>query len=108
MAMFQETLSFAITDLLPPISPDRIAMMVPDESARAEGQPPAALLQPPADVNVVAGLGVSRIETAHFFERAPAKGHVAAGNVLGDRVVQEHVRRPAGAPRHALRDPSVV
>src|SRR5262249_59753401 len=61
MAMLQETLPFAVADLLSPISPDRIAMMVPDQSARAEGQSPPALLQPPGDVHVVARLGVARI-----------------------------------------------
>src|SRR4029453_9759211 len=108
MAMLQETLTLAVADLLSPISPDRIAVVVPDERRGAEGQMPAALLQPPADVHVVAGLGVGRIEAAHLFERPTAKGHVASRDVFGARVIEEHVRRPAGAARDALRDPAVV
>src|SRR5262245_2028194 len=108
MAMLKETFALAVADLLSPISSDRIAMMMPDERRGAEGQMPAALLQSPADVHVVTGLGVGRIEAPQLLERPTAKGHVTSGNVLGDRVVKEHVRRAAWTSRDALRNPAVV
>src|SRR5262249_9766813 len=108
MAVLQETLALTVADLLSPISFDRVAMMVPDQRARTEGQMPAALLQSPAGVPIVTGHGLSRVEAAHFLERPATERHVAAWNVLGDGVVEQHLRRPAGASRDALRDPTVV
>src|SRR5262249_17840045 len=108
MAVLQETFALAVADLLSPISSDRIAMMMPDERRGAESQMPAALLQSPPHVHGVTGFGVGRIEAAPLFERPPAKGHIASRNVLGDRIVEEHVRRAAGTSRDTLRDPAVV
>src|SRR5262249_18012263 len=100
--------ALAVADLLSPIRSDRIAMVMPDERRGAESQMPAALLQSPADVHVVAGLGVSRIEAAHLFERPPAKGHIASRNVLGDRIVEGPVPRASGPRREPWPDPTAA
>ena len=57
--------------------------MMPDDGRRVEGDPQAAILQPPANVYVVARRAEDRIESADRLERRPVKGHVAAGDVLG-------------------------
>ena len=52
----QKRLGLAVAGLLPEVRPRRLAAMVPDERSRSEGDPPARLLETPADVHVVAGL----------------------------------------------------
>ena len=69
---------------------------------------PPARLQPPAHVDVVAGAQVDRVEAADRGERVAAHRHVAAGHVLGDAIVEQHVGGAAGGPGHALRHPRVV
>ena len=50
--------------LLAQVGADRVAAVVPDHRRRAEAERPAALLQPPADVDVVAGHAELRVEPA--------------------------------------------
>src|SRR5512133_1875825 len=70
----------AVAALLAPVGADRVAAVVPDDGRRAEAEGQAALPQPPADVDVVAGGTESRIEAADLLERLPAEGHVAPGD----------------------------
>ena len=56
---------------------------------------PPASQQPPADVDVVAGLAELRVEAADLLQRALAERHVAAGDVLGVAIADQDVRRPA-------------
>ena len=81
---------------------------MPDQRRRREADLPAARLQPPAHVHIVAGAEVDRIEAADREQRVAAERHVAAGDVLGDAIVEQHVRRTAGRARDALRDRRVV
>jgi hypothetical protein len=82
--------------------------MVPVHRPGVEADPAAALLQPPAQVDVVAGGAVARIEAADRGERVAAKRHVAAGNVLGFAIGHEHVDRSAGRVGDALGDRPVA
>ena len=81
---------------------------MPDERRRGEADLPAARLQPPAHVHIVAGAQVDRIEAADRQQRVAAERHVAAGHVLGDAIVEQHVRRAAGRARDALRHRRIV
>jgi hypothetical protein len=108
MMRHQPALALAVADLLTPVGLDRRAMVVPDERRRGKPDFPAARLQPPAHVHIVAGAQVDRIEAANREERVAAERHVAAGDVLGDAIVEQDVRRPARRPRNALRHRRVV
>ena len=101
-------LTLAIAHLLPPVTLDRRAVSMPDERRRGEPDSPAARLQSPAHIDVVAGAQVDRVESTDLKQRVAAKRHVASGHVLGDAIVEQDVRWSARRPSHALRDPGVV
>src|SRR6185436_8946367 len=79
---FQHRLGFAVATLLPQISPHGITPVMPDHCPGSEAQSPTLLLQPPADVHVVARDMELRIKPADGLERHPAKGHVATRKML--------------------------
>ena len=108
MVRHQPAFAFAVADLLAPVRADRRAMVMPHQRRRREADLPAARLQPPAHVHIVAGAEVDRIEAADRDERLAAERHVAAGHVLGDAIVEQHVRRPARRARDALRHRRIV
>ena len=101
-------LALAVAHLLTPVTLDRRAVSMPDERRRGEPDSPAARLQPPAHIHVVAGAQVDRVESTDLAQRVAAKRHVAARDVLGDAIVEQHVRWTAWRPSHALRDRAVV
>lgn len=104
MFAHEQTLGFAIAILLAQIGSDRMAAVVPDEGSRVPGDFPAFLLNPPADIDVVARTFENRVKTADFFQRPFPEGHVAAGDVLGGLVIQEDrcrsARRGHDGPSH--------
>ena len=104
----QPRLALSVAELLPPVGPHRRPMVVPDERRRGEPDLGAHGLEPPADVDVVGRAAEDRVEPAEREERLPPEGHVAAGDMLGDDVVEHDVRRGAGRAGHALRQPRVV
>src|SRR5207249_10600388 len=55
MAAHEPRLPFAIADLLAPVAGNRVAMVMPDQRRRREGDLPALRLQPPAHIHIVAG-----------------------------------------------------
>ena len=67
--------------------------VVPDHRGGAEADPPARVLEPPADVHVVAGHPERRVESTDRRERRAPERHVAARDVLGLGVRQQHVDR---------------
>src|SRR6266536_5313415 len=69
--------------------------MVPDNGAWAEPQRPAAIPQPPAQVDVVARRPELRVESTNFLQRAPSERRVAAGKVLGLAIGDEDVHGAA-------------
>src|SRR5439155_26774920 len=97
----------AIPLLLFEISTDGAATMVPDNGAGGESDRLAAIEQSPADIDVVAGLAELGIEAPHRQQRRAAEGHVAAGYVLGEIVIEHDVTGPAGTGGHAARGPAI-
>ena len=91
MPPFQDGLGLAVARLLLEVGADRVAPVVPDEASRAEADPVAALLEPPADVHVVAGLPEDRVEAADLLQRPSVERHVAARDVLREAVGEHHV-----------------
>ena len=59
----EQRLGLAVTALLFEVAAHRVAAVMPDDRAGAEAQPPTALAQAPADVDVVARRPVLRIES---------------------------------------------
>src|SRR6266550_2124183 len=87
----QEGLGCAVASLLFQIIRDRRATVMPNESRRTESELAAALLQSPADINVIACLFKLWIKTAGFLQGPFMKSHVAARNVLGQTIGQHDV-----------------
>ena len=61
---FEHRLSTTIIELLPPVSLHGAAAMVPDHRGRAESNRPAALLDAPANIDIVTGGAELRIESS--------------------------------------------
>ena len=80
------------------------AAMVPDDRRRTEAELPALVLQPPADVDIVARRPELRVEPANGHKGVPPEGHVAARDVLCLPIGEQHVDWPAGRVGHAVRD----
>src|SRR4029078_13486075 len=98
----QPGLTLAVADLLAPIRLHGSAMVMPHERGRSEPDFPPTRLQTPADVDVVAGAEVNRIEAADREQRVALEGHIAARHVLRDAVVEQHVGRSARWARGEL------
>ena len=92
----KQRFGFSVAVLLSPESSEREAPVMPDDCGGAEADDLSLLLQAPAKIHVVAGLAIFRIEAADLLESPFVKGHVAAGDVLGDQVGKEHVVRTTG------------
>src|SRR5262245_60889753 len=80
---FQQRLGLAIAILLLPERADRVAAMMPDDRGRTESQRPALIVQPPADVHIVARDAILGIKPADRLQARFPKRHVAARNMLG-------------------------
>src|SRR5262245_20933016 len=91
----EKRLGFAITNLLPQISPDVGPPIVPDEPSVAETNFETGILQPPAKIHIISGLAENWIEHSALLECGLTNGHVATGNVLGLTIRQEHMSRAA-------------
>ena len=64
---------------------------MPDEGRGAIAERHAGIQDAPADVDVVAGRSELRVEAAHRHQRRLAEDHVAAGQMLGAIVGDQHV-----------------
>ena len=82
--------------------------MMPIHRAGVKPDASAARLQSPADVDVVAGRAIARIESADRLQCRSPERHVASGNVLGFGIGNQHVHRPTGRIRDAIGDRPVA
>src|SRR5262249_16617062 len=64
---------------------------MPNDCGRTERDYPAALLNSPAEIHVVACLAIFGIEPAHSFEGPTVKRHVTPGNMLRDSVGKQNM-----------------
>src|SRR5215212_1519468 len=71
---FKHRFRFAIAHLLFPIRVNRIAPMMPNHRRGNKAQVPTGLLQPPADIHVIASNTKLRIESTYGLESGFAKG----------------------------------
>jgi hypothetical protein len=101
----QQRFRFAIAILLFHKSSQCKSAVMPDNRSWAERNYPATLLNSPAEIHVVAGLPIFRIEPTYAFEGPTVKCHVTTGNVLGDRVRKQNMVRPARRPGNAGLNP---
>ena len=77
--------------------------MMPYHRCGTVAQRPSSLLQPPTHVHIVPRRPELRIKTSDRLQTPFAKRHVAARDMFGLPVRQQHVRRSPGRVRHALR-----
>jgi hypothetical protein len=96
----QHRLGLAVALLLLEVGPHRGAPVVPDESRRVEPDAIPPLLQPPAQVHVIARLREDGIEPANLLQRPLVERHVAPGDVFGHTIVEHHVGRSARGHEH--------
>ena len=108
MLRIDERLGLAVAALLVDIGFDRVAAEMPDDRRRAEADRVAGILKPPADVDIVAGGAIDRVEPAEAEQGLAAERHVAAGDVLGHLVAEQHVGRAARRHRDRGRDEAVL
>ena len=81
---------------------------MPDDRGGVEADPPAAVEDTPAQVDVVARGLVRGVESPDLGQHQLPEGHVAPGYVLGPVVAGEHVHRSPWGPRHDVRAWRVV
>ena len=103
----EHRLGVAVTALLSVVSLHRVAAEVPDEGGGREAQLVAGVEHAPANVDVVACGPELRIEAADFRERRFREDHVAAREMLGAILGDQHVAGRARRRGAARFDPSV-
>ena len=108
MLCVYECLRFPITSLLIKVSTHCITTEVPDYSGRAEANNIAGVLKAPAYIHIIAGRAVDRIETAEPQQCLAGECHVAARNVFGDLVADQHMCWTTGCDRDDRRDEGVL
>src|SRR5262249_14948387 len=91
----QEALCMAVTFLLLEIGPDGLTPMMPDHRRRRKADLITGFLQTPAEVHIIACCPIFRVDPFDLLERRFKKGHVAAGNMLGDLIGDQHMSRLA-------------
>src|SRR5215471_7139721 len=94
-----QRLGFTVTLLLCTISLHGISAEMPDNGGGAESYRVSGVLKAPANVNIIAGSPIDRIESAELLQHIAAERHVAARDVLGNFVADQHVGRTAGSDR---------
>src|SRR5271166_377638 len=101
MLGIDESLGLAVAALLVAIGFDRVAPEVPDDCRGAKADDKTRVLKAPANVDIITGSAVNRIKAAKAKQCLAAECHVAAGNVLGDLIVEQDMGRATG--RHGDR-----
>jgi hypothetical protein len=81
---------------------------MPGHRARVKPERPAALLQAPAEIDVITRNAERRIETANCFQAVAAKGHVATGQMFGNAVSDEDVSGIAGRVINAMGNECII
>src|SRR2546429_4417767 len=89
----EQRLRPTVAFLLAPEVADRVAAVVPHERGRRETECPAALLEPPAQIDVVPPPAEARVPAADRPERALPGRAVAAWDVLGLAGRHQHLGR---------------
>src|SRR5438309_7516018 len=92
---FEQSLCLAVVLLLLPVRAYRVAAMMPDHGSRTEAQFPAALLQTPADIDIVTGNTEKGIKATDGLKARFTKGHIAAWNMFRLLVGEQDMNRTA-------------
>ncbi len=100
----EQSFSFAVAALLFDIVANGVAAKMPYHGSRAKADLVSFILQSPAEIHIVAGGAKDRIKSIDRFQRFPPERHIAAGNMLGDFIIQQ-AREPVrpGKPRRTTR-----
>src|SRR4029079_13803345 len=96
----KQCFGFAVASLLIQIVFRTLSAVVPKDSALCECNPLTRLLQTPTDVDIVTRLSKLRVKTIDLLERFAAKRHLPTGDVLGQLIASQHVRRLSRASRY--------
>ena len=101
----QQRFGLAVPILLPEESPKSEPPVMPDDRGGVKCDNPPSLLNPPAEIDIIPGFAIFRIEAANAFERPAVKRHVTAGNMLGDGVCKQNMVWPARRRPNARLNP---
>ena len=105
---FQHRLSASVSSLLLQISEHRVSPVMPHHCCGVETDLPPALLQSPADINIIPGRAELRIKTPNDLKGCLSERHVAARNVLSLLIRQQNVDGTAGSIGDTISDDAVV
>ena len=108
MFCIDERFGFAVTTLLCAVSRHRISAEVPNNGSGAETDRVAGVLETPADVDIVAGGAIDGVKSAKLKQHVAPERHVAARDVLGDLVADQHMGRTTGGDRDGGGDQIVL
>src|SRR5579859_1115291 len=87
----QHRLGAAVPLLLADVTADRVSSMMPDECRRRVTDAQACVQESPADIDVVPRHAELLIEPTQREQAFAIEGEVAAGDMLGEPVVEHHV-----------------
>ena len=96
MLLQQKMLGAPVAKLLAEKFADRRPPPMPDEGTRREAQAVAGIAQPPAEIHVIACGVEAPVEAADGVESQPGHGEIAARQMLGFLVIDQHVAGRAG------------
>src|SRR5262245_62013758 len=108
MLSLQDGLRLPVADLLPPIRLHRRPPMVPYDCRRTEADPPSAVQQAPADIDVVGCLGEDRAEAPDLLDAGFRDRRVAAGDVRSRPFIDHYLRRSAWGSVDTLGEPAIL
>ena len=96
----QIRLGRTITILLAKIRPNGLTSFMPDHGPRMIRNAISMIKQPPANVDIVARRAMAFVESTHFFPSGTRHRQIAARNMFGFGVVNQHGRRSARGRRN--------
>src|ERR1041385_262144 len=86
-----------VVELLPPVPSNRAPPVVPNHRGRMKAQLPATLMEPPAEIDIIARDSKLRVEPFDCLEASAAIRHVASRQMLGLPIGQQNVRGVSGS-----------
>src|SRR5262245_56089138 len=98
----QHRFGAAVSHLLLQVSLQGVAPVMPDCGSGVEADGSALLDQSPTQVDVVSCRSELRVAAANCEQGVASEGHVAAWDMLGLSIANQHMDRSAWRVRHAL------
>ena len=106
--LFEYCFGVTVVPLLFEVVTHAAAAVMPHDGPRMESQRSSLFDQTPAEVDIVPRDPKLLVETIDRQNRIPPERHVAAGQMLGQKIGVEDVARPARRVRNAVGDGTIL